>query len=677
MGKAFRQARAAQRAAGEASTALALEFASYKKAVTVVLGILIFGTYLLTLYPTLPGGDSEELITVACTMGIAHPPGYPLFTLLGNLFTWIPFGTIAWRVNLLSAVCDTAAALILYESVFLWSGNLWAGVLTAGLFAFSPLVWSYAIAAEVFGLNHLVIAALLYFSIRYFRSRDLKFVRWFSFILGLGLANHQTVIFYGAPLILWILWNGRRELLNLSELSKLVLLTSLGMFPYFYLWLASNHSPMATWGDTSTGSGLLRHILRSDYGTFQLGSGNQEAELGKGLLRYASELFRQVLFVGVPLAVWGLRGRLRKEGWSGLALVTLGSFILYTLVFHSLANIPLEDRVFLSVLSRFWQQSNLLVCVWAGLGLAELGGRRIKVVAALACSILALQLGLNFRLLNQSGNHNFENYGKQILSALPPRALLLSVGDLDTYSTRYLHLCEGARPDVKILDRAMMAYDWNKRLVAQKYPDIVYPGAHLHYPGEPAPGFELRQFLDENLKRFPVYMSVPPSFEDRGWESAYFGWPFGIVNRVVPRKESIDVRKYVEESSRISPPLSRTPPQYRLESTWEDYLWERYWDIDHRRAVALLRYAQDHWGENDSLVALRLSASLLEGVAEKKPEPAEHIYKNLSVVYDHLRKLDSSVEKRLHEVWRKYLAVATGPDPDIPYIRKQLSESRY
>src|SRR5688572_33448599 len=63
-------------------------------------------TYVATLYRTVPGGDSGELTLVAATLGVAHPPGYPLFTLLGKLFSLIPLGTVAWRINLLSAVCD-------------------------------------------------------------------------------------------------------------------------------------------------------------------------------------------------------------------------------------------------------------------------------------------------------------------------------------------------------------------------------------------------------------------------------------------------------------------------------------------------------------------------------------------------------------------------------------------
>src|SRR5262245_48960660 len=83
-------------------------------------------TYALTLYRTVPGGDSGELILAAQTLGVAHPPGYPLFTMLGKLFSLLPFSTIAWRINLLSAVCDAGAAALLLLATARWTRTVWA-----------------------------------------------------------------------------------------------------------------------------------------------------------------------------------------------------------------------------------------------------------------------------------------------------------------------------------------------------------------------------------------------------------------------------------------------------------------------------------------------------------------------------------------------------------------------
>src|SRR5712692_4753423 len=183
-----------------------------------ITGLGVFLIYLRTLAPSIVGGDSGELITVAYKMGVAHPPGYPLFTMLAKLFTFIPFGTIAWRVNLLSAVCDTSAAVTLLLAVRCWTRNHWAGLLAGGLFAFSPLVWRYAVVGEVFALNNLIVALMLYLAVRYSENHDSKFAYLTALVFGLGMSNHHTCLFYGFPIVVWIVITGRAELWTIRRL---------------------------------------------------------------------------------------------------------------------------------------------------------------------------------------------------------------------------------------------------------------------------------------------------------------------------------------------------------------------------------------------------------------------------------------------------------------------------
>ena len=116
-------------------------------------GLAVFLVYLRTLFPTVGGGDSGELVATACATGVAHPPGYPLSHVLAKLFTFLPFGVVAWRVNLLSAILGSAVSVMILLAVRRWARNDWAGLLAGGLFAFSPLVWRYAIVAEVFSVE--------------------------------------------------------------------------------------------------------------------------------------------------------------------------------------------------------------------------------------------------------------------------------------------------------------------------------------------------------------------------------------------------------------------------------------------------------------------------------------------------------------------------------------------
>ena len=288
----------------------------------------IFLVYLRTLAPSIVGGDTGELITVACKLGVAHPPGYPLFTMLAKLFTFIPFGTIAWRVNLLSAACDTGAAVILLLAVRRWTRNHWAGLLTAGLFAFSPLVWRYAVVAEVFALNNLIVALMIYLAVRYQEGRELKFAYLTAFAFGLGMSNHHTSLFYGAPIMVWIFITGRAQLWSLKPLIATAGCFFVGLLPYAYLPLADLHMAPFSWGHTSTLKGFVVHLLRREYGTLQLGAHKLDTRgnFVLGMRQYLLALPAQVYYIGLVLALIGLYFALRNKKTAGLTTTTVVAF---------------------------------------------------------------------------------------------------------------------------------------------------------------------------------------------------------------------------------------------------------------------------------------------------------------------------------------------------------------
>src|SRR5438067_580271 len=112
--------------------------------VAFAVGFAALAAYVATLYPDVPGGDSGELIGAVATGGVIHPPGYPLYALVGRAFLHFPAGNVAWRLNLFSAVSDAAAAGLIAWSASRWSRSHWAGLTAGILFAFSPGVWQYA-----------------------------------------------------------------------------------------------------------------------------------------------------------------------------------------------------------------------------------------------------------------------------------------------------------------------------------------------------------------------------------------------------------------------------------------------------------------------------------------------------------------------------------------------------
>src|SRR5688572_15643955 len=123
----------------------------------IVCGLVPGGVYLATLATSLCGGDGGELAVVAARLEVAHPPGYPLYTLLGWAFSHLGWGTLAWRLAVLSALSEAAAVALLGASIGALTGRRIIAVALAWLYAFSPLVWQWATEAEVFALHHLLL----------------------------------------------------------------------------------------------------------------------------------------------------------------------------------------------------------------------------------------------------------------------------------------------------------------------------------------------------------------------------------------------------------------------------------------------------------------------------------------------------------------------------------------
>jgi hypothetical protein len=188
------------------STSLSLKSSSF---LTAGFSILV---YLLTMERDLTwanwGGDGGELITAAVTWGVPHPPGYPTYVLLGNLFGRLPFGTVAFRFHLLSALGTAVGAAYVTATVYrlgtektgrwnrgwlLKGGGVWRSLtaVSAGLtFSFGALVWSQAIIAEVYGLNLALVGAAVYCLLS--DRQDKGFIVLTGILLGLSITTHLT-----------------------------------------------------------------------------------------------------------------------------------------------------------------------------------------------------------------------------------------------------------------------------------------------------------------------------------------------------------------------------------------------------------------------------------------------------------------------------------------------------
>uniref|UniRef100_A0A2K6SGT8 Transmembrane protein 260 n=1 Tax=Saimiri boliviensis boliviensis TaxID=39432 RepID=A0A2K6SGT8_SAIBB len=355
-------------------------------------GLAVFAAvaavFTLTLPRSVPGGDSGELITAAYELGVAHPPGYPLFTLVAKLaITLFPFGSIAYRVNLLCGLFGAVAASLLFFTVFRLSGSSAGGILAAGVFSFSRLTWQWSIAAEVFSLNNLFVGLLMALTVHFEEAATAKerskITKIGAFCCGLSLCNQHTIILYVLCIIPWILFRLlKKKELSLGSLLKLSLYFSAGLLPYVHLPISSylNHARW-TWGDQTTLQGFLTHFLREEYGTFSLAKSEVGSSMSEILLSQVTNMRTELSFNIQALAVCANICLSRKDRPNpSLVWLFTGMFCIYSLFFAWRANLDISKPLFMGVVERFWMQSNAVVAVLAGTGLAALVSETNRVL---------------------------------------------------------------------------------------------------------------------------------------------------------------------------------------------------------------------------------------------------------------------------------------------------------
>src|SRR5215210_2339187 len=165
-------------------------------ALVIFVGILYIGTLAPTVLPygapdTL---DSPMLQAEVSVLGVGHPTGYPTYLMLTHLFTYLPFGDPAYRVNLASAVYGVAAVLVVYLAGLRLGGRAVAAAAGALAFGLSGAFWSQATIAEVYTLEALLVALVVFVLLVWRDRRDGRYLLLSAFLVGLSLTHHLTSV---------------------------------------------------------------------------------------------------------------------------------------------------------------------------------------------------------------------------------------------------------------------------------------------------------------------------------------------------------------------------------------------------------------------------------------------------------------------------------------------------
>ncbi|XP_038584180.1 transmembrane protein 260 [Micropterus salmoides] len=599
---------------------------------------------------TVPGGDSGELITTACELGVAHPPGYPLFTLLARLaMCLLPSLSPAHSVNLMSSMLGAAACGALCISVCRLTGPGPGAVLAGGLFAVSRLSWQWSMVAEVFTLNNLFVGLLFFLTASFHCAENTtqrrKIAHLGALCCGLGLCNQHTLVLYVLVIIPWVLHRlySCREL-SLRGFVSLGVCFLAGFLPYIYLPISSYlNTARWSWGDQTTLSGLLTHLLRAEYGTFNLAKTESSVNLTTMLKAQLDHCLADLSLPVVVLAGTGLLLSSWDRTCRSVSWLLTAMLVVYSMFFAWRANLEISRPLLLGVVERFWLQSDAAVCVLAGLGLSRThtelerrlgrGGVWKTTGWVFTIALLAHMVHTNHSECDQSRNSVVERFGRELLASVPRDSIILTRGDLPGNSLRYIYYCQGVRPDVRLVDQEMMTYMWYVAKLAQHHPGVHFPGRWWDpvHPEE-KDTFNLEQFLSHNTHR-NVFACIGLPDGDPSWERSFSRWPLGVCDYLVPAQTQFHPKEWALRTRSIynwSEPHNSFHP-----ASWEHVANEEMWQARMKTAFFLFDLAERMQGEGKARL-FELSYTLYKEIVEAYSDYPPNWDKNLALACERL-----------------------------------------
>lgn len=472
---------------------------------TVAASVIAAVVYVRTLLPGVSFGDWGEMAMIPAQFGIAHPTGYPLYVLLGKLFSLIPIETVAYRASLLSAVAAAAAVGMVVLILRRLEVRPVIAAAAALCLAFTGTLWMEATFSEMNGLHLLLVALLLHRALVWRAERRDRDIVLGALLAGLCVSNHGLAITVVPIVTLFVLVEARREMAT----RPLVLVRAagafvLGLLPYAIIPLRAMAGPPEVYGRYATLDGFLAHVSGAQFrGDMHFLSVDSLAAAWAAMPHVIGHLLAasNALFVGV--GVVGVLLLLARDRWFGSLLIMLAVVNVY---FY--AN-------YLGNLSHYLLTTWLILGVGVGVA-AELVvralARRIGPDARfIQYGLIALPLVLlagNWATHDQSANRDGERFAAEVFAALPQDALLVTYWDALT-PLSYEHCIEGVRPDLRL-----RAFDTAALVTCDRIE------APIEVEAQRRPVFALLVF-DDPLRAYDTLTQVPVMKIKLPWGERY------------------------------------------------------------------------------------------------------------------------------------------------------------
>ncbi len=514
----------------------------------VLTGVVVLAIYLATLSPTTAFWDTSEYIAAAKVLGIPHPPGNPLFTLLAHVWGLLPLAAAyAARINIFAAATSAATAAFWFLVAERWLQAIvparWVRIAAAFggtlVGATSWTVWNQSVVNEkVYTVSLLFIAIIVWLTVRWADlepgpHRDRKLVL-IAYLLALTTTNHQMGLLAITLVGMYVLMTDWQSLLRPRVIAGIVVAVIIGVsINYIYLPMrAAQYPPINEGEPVGFFSQALKDVLnRVQYGKPSVM--NRQADFISQLGNYwqyfnwqfardwrpVTAIFTALFTLTGLTGLWTLFRRERKAGLAAAGLLfTLTIALIYYLNFkygfsyHATQDLNREvrerDYFFIASFSFY----GVLVALGLGALMREvvqwIGERAPErsrwMVASPVLALALVPLFANWTTASRAHETMAHDFAVDLLQSVAPYGILITAGDNDTFPLWFAQEVEGVRTDVTLANLSLMNTRWHLRQIQRRdTPTFDENRAIPLWKSVEQPGLELSDTGTHVLKGLP------------------------------------------------------------------------------------------------------------------------------------------------------------------------------
>ncbi|MDD5772309.1 MAG: DUF2723 domain-containing protein [bacterium] len=632
--------------------------------------------YLMTLNPSIWWEDSGELTTTPYTLGITHPPGYPLYTFVTKVvMTLIPVSNIGFRGNLANAYWGGLSAVFIFLIVLriekkliesqkidpkiLFGGYLpaiVAGILTST----AATIWLYSITSEEYSLNLFFMTFISWLFFVWEEKKDIRYMFCISFIYGMSFAHHQQAVIFFFPFLYFAVVTDFKTVFHWKNFTIILFLFILGWSAYAYMPIRSSQHPLLNWGTPYLWDGFKFSVKRDQYGPMSVARDMKTWVAQLNRLGFI-EQFNIYIFL---LSFLGLYRMIRKNSthtvFLALATVCSGLFFVW------ITNLP-DPGHMLHLFRKFLLPLYALCAIWITYGLCfilEAAYLFINKIKPVSQKIWAFSL-IPFLLLpvsNLSEHYKTYDYHKSyftydfiynMANTLEKNSVVWGFLSNDTFNWWFYNYSEGRRLDVVNIHQRMITLPWYFQQTKDNYPQAV---------------MRHNEFLDWNLIQDLIYRSVVFTRDfmtdnpNRNYYYTFFSKDY-LPKRYPIIPKGILFRDYGTEGNF---PMDETVwLNYRYRGINSNSVPRCDRDNDILGFVATLHsyFGQKYMQEEK----FELAIYHFQVLAQIDPK-APHIYYSLGYAYSRLNKQNFAIRE-----FRKFLEVANPNSLEVLNVKKWLN----